>query len=106
MAKELNLESFKSEVIEKKNAALVDFWATWCPPCRVIGPIVENLSKKYEGKVLVTKVNVDDNQALAGEYNVMNIPTLLFFKDGQIVHKHVGATTEDDLENQIKQHLL
>jgi len=106
MAKEMNRESFNSEVVEKKLPAVVDFWATWCPPCRVIGPIVENLSKKYEGKVLICKVNVDENQDLAGEFSVMNIPTLLFFKDGKMIHKHVGATTEDDLENQIKQHLV
>ncbi len=106
MAKELNETSFKSEVLQGAGPALVDFWAPWCGPCRIMGPIVDNLSKKYEGKVLIAKVNVDENQALAGQYNIMSIPSLLFIKGGKVVHTHLGATTEADLETQIKQYLL
>lgn len=106
MAKELNETTFKQEVIEAAGAAMVDFWAPWCGPCRIMGPIVENLAKKYEGKIRIAKVNVDENQGLAGEYNIMSIPSILFFKGGKVVHTHLGATTEAELENQIKQHLL
>ena len=106
MTTELNQNAFKTEVLESKGSALVDFWAPWCGPCRVMGPIVDNLSKKYEGKVKIAKVNVDENQDLAGQFNIMSIPSILFFKGGKVVHTHMGATTEVDLENQIKQHLL
>ncbi|RCK80145.1 MAG: Thioredoxin [Candidatus Ozemobacter sibiricus] len=106
MAKELNETTFKSEVLQNPGPALVDFWAPWCGPCRIMGPIVDNLAKKYEGKVLIAKVNVDENQNLAGQYNIMSIPSLLFIKGGKVVHTHLGATTEADLETQIKQYLL
>jgi len=106
MAKELNEASFKSEVLEFSGTAVVDFWAPWCGPCRVMGPIIDSLSKKYEGKVKIAKINVDENQELAGQYNIMSIPSVLFFKGGKVVHTHLGATTEADMENQIKQHLL
>ncbi len=106
MAKELNEATFKSTVVDNKEAAMIDFWAPWCGPCRVMGPIVDQLAKKYEGKVVIAKVNVDDNQNLAGQFNIMSIPTVLFFKGGKVVHTHVGSTTEADLEAQIKQHLL
>ncbi len=106
MTTELNKESFKTDVLESKGSALVDFWAPWCGPCRVMGPIVDNLSTKYAGKVKIAKVNVDENQELAGQFNIMSIPSILFFKAGKVVHTHLGATTEADLENQIKQHLL
>ncbi|HNV71257.1 MAG TPA: thioredoxin [Candidatus Ozemobacteraceae bacterium] len=106
MAKELNETMFKAEVVDAKAAAMIDFWAPWCGPCRVMGPLVDNLSKKYDGKLVVAKVNVDDNQNLAGQFNIMSIPTILFFKGGKVVHTHVGSTTEADLENLLKQHLL
>lgn len=106
MSKEMNEATFKAEVIDAKAVAMIDFWAPWCGPCRVMGPLVDNLSKKYEGKIVVAKVNVDENQNLAGQFNVMSIPTILFFKDGKVVHTHVGSTTEADLNNKIQQHLL
>ncbi len=106
MAQELNENTFKTEVQSNPGAALVDFWAPWCGPCRIMGPIIDNLSKKYDGKVKIAKINVDENQGLAGQYNIMSIPTMLFFKAGKVVHTHTGATTEADLENQIKTHLL
>jgi len=106
MSKEFNEAQFKTEVLEYSGSALIDFWAPWCGPCRQMGPIVENLAKKYDGKVKIAKVNVDDNQAIAGQFNIMSIPTILFFKGGKVVHSHLGSTTEADLENLIKQHLL
>lgn len=106
MAKELNQTSFTNEVLKNNVVALIDFWAPWCGPCRMMGPIIENLARKYDGKVLVAKVNVDEEQELAAKYNIMSIPSLLFFKNGNLVHTHIGATTETDLENQIKKYLL
>mgnify|MGYP001580448203 FL=1 len=106
MSLELNENIFKAEVLDFKGSVLIDFWAPWCGPCRVMGPIVDTLSKKFEGKVKVAKINVDDNQNLAGQFNVMSIPTILMFKEGKVVHTHVCSTTEADLENQIKQHLV
>jgi len=106
MAKEMNEGTFKSEVLEGKGPAVIDFWAPWCGPCRIMGPIIESLAKKYEGKVNIAKVNVDDNQKLAGDYSVMSIPSILFFKNGKVIHTHMGATTEVDLDKQISKHLL
>jgi len=106
MAKELNESCFKQEVLESSGSVMVGVWARWCGAGRIMGPSVENLSKKYDGKVKIAKVNVDENQNLAGEFNVMSIPSILFFKDGKVVHTHLGATTEVDLEAQLKQHLL
>jgi len=106
MSNELNETTFKSEVLEYSGSALIDFWAPWCGPCRIMGPILDNLAKKYDGKMRIAKVNVDENQNLATQFNVMSIPTILFFKAGIVLHAHLGATTEVDLENQIKQHLL
>ncbi|MFZ2960827.1 MAG: thioredoxin [Candidatus Ozemobacteraceae bacterium] len=106
MSNELNEANFKSEVLEYTGSVLIDFWAPWCGPCRIMGPVLDNLAKKYDGKIKIAKVNVDENQNLATQFNVMSIPTILFFKAGKVVHSHLGATTEVDLESQVKQHLL
>lgn len=106
MAKELSQSAFDAEVTNFSGSVLIDFWAPWCGPCRVMGPIVDKLAEKYEGKVKIAKVNVDDNQDLAVKFNVMSIPSILFFKAGKLVHAHTGSTSETELENQIKQHLL
>jgi len=106
MAKELSSGNFAAEVLDHKGPALVDFWAPWCGPCRLMGPIVDNLAKKFDGTVKIAKVNVDDCQDLAQKYNVMSIPTLVFFKNGQVVNTHLGSTTEADLEKKIREHLL
>ena len=106
MAKEFNQNNFSEEILEYDGAVLVDFWAPWCGPCRIMGPIVDAIAEKLEGKVKVGKVNVDDNQELAGKYKVMSIPSLVFFKKGEVVHTHLGATTEADLEAKINEHLL
>ena len=80
------------EIINSGKPVVIDFWAEWCGPCRMVGPIVEELAKEYEGKVIVGKMDVDENVETPQEYGIRNIPTILFFKDGQVVDKQVGAT--------------
>lgn len=106
MALEVNNTNFQAEIADYKGAALVDFWAPWCGPCRMMGPIIDNLAVKLAGKVKITKLNVDDSPDLAAKFNVSTIPTLIFFKNGQPVHTLIGVTPEAELENQIKSKLL
>ena len=84
-------ESEFNEKIPAAHIAMVDFWATWCGPCKMLAPVIEQLGDKYEGKVLVGKVDVDENQALAAKYGVMSIPTVIFFQNGQEVDRKVGV---------------
>jgi thioredoxin 1 len=84
---------------------LVDFWAVWCGPCRLIAPIVEELARQYEGKLKVYKVDVDQEQSLAMQYGIMSIPTLLLFKNGQVVEQIVGALPKSAIEQRIAKHL-
>ena len=88
-----NFESLKNG----EQPLVVDFWATWCGPCRAIAPFVAELAEEYDGKIVVGKCDVEENDDVAAEYRVRNIPTLLFFKGGELVGKHVGAITEGDL---------
>ncbi len=90
-------ESFQTEVLNKKGIALVDFWATWCGPCRMLGPVIDELANELEGSVLVGKVNVDEEEALARQYQVMSIPTLYIFKDGEPVSRIVGAVPKEKI---------
>ena len=90
------------ELLHGDKPLVVDFWAEWCGPCKMISPIVEELASEYEGRIVVGKVNIDDNEDLAVEYNIRSIPTILFFKDGELVNKHVGATSKSVLEDKIK----
>ena len=90
-----------SEVVAEAGSkpVVIDFWAEWCGPCRMIGPFVEELAKKYEGKLVVTKCNVDENSDLPMKFGIRNIPTLIFIKDGEVVGRSVGASTKADLDD-------
>jgi thioredoxin 1 len=96
-------QDFESEVLKSDLPVLVDFWAEWCGPCRMVGPIVDEISEEFEGKLKVVKVNVDEAQDLAGNYQVMSIPTLLIFKAGELVEQIVGAVSKDVLSEKINQ---
>ena len=95
--KEYSANDFKTEVVESDTPVLVDFWAEWCGPCKVIAPVVEELAKDYEGKVKFGKVNVDDHNMVASEYGVRSIPTLLIFKNGAVVNQIVGAVPKEKI---------
>jgi thioredoxin 1 len=89
--------AFENEVLQSKTPVLVDFWAPWCGPCKMIGPIVEGLAEEYGGKVKVVKVNVDNNQDLAARYNIRGIPTVMIFNGGQLAKSFVGLRSKEDL---------
>ena len=93
---------FKKEVLESQQPVLVDFWATWCAPCRAIAPAVEELATQYKGRVKVAKMNIDDNQDTPQQFGVRSIPTLLVFKGGKVVEQIVGAVPKSKLEDAIK----
>lgn len=93
---------FKREVLESETPVLVDFWATWCAPCRVIAPVVDELATLYKGKVKVAKVNIDDNQDTPQQYGIRSIPTLLVFKGGKVVDQIVGAVPRAKLEDALR----
>ena len=93
----LTRENFEEEVLRGDLPVLVDFWATWCGPCRMLAPTVETIASEYDGKVTVVKCNVDDCEDVAAEYGIRNIPTLLFFKGGQVVDKLVGNVPKSEI---------
>ncbi|MCU0387202.1 MAG: thioredoxin [Chitinophagaceae bacterium] len=105
MALEFTDANFKSEVIDSDKLTVVDFWAEWCGPCRAIGPIIEELGKEYEGRVNVGKVNVDHNSEVSINYGITSIPAILFFKNGEVVDKLVGAQPKGNFVKKIEQHL-
>ncbi len=102
MEHSFNEANFKSEVLESKTPVLVDFYADWCGPCKMMGPVVSQVAEKYDGKLKVGKINVDDNPNLAQEYGVMSIPNFKIFKDGKEVLNIVGAVGKPALEQQIE----
>ena len=102
-ALELTKENFQSEVIDADVPALVDFWATWCGPCRAIAPVGEELATQYDGKLKVGKVDVDAQQQLAAEFDIRSIPTLLLFKDGKMAEQIVGAVPKKQLEDKVQE---
>ncbi len=102
---QLSDDTFENDVLKSTVPVLVDFWASWCAPCKAIGPVVEGLATEYEGKVKVGKLNVDENPGTPSQYGVRGIPTLILFKDGKIVDQVVGAVPKTQLEGLIKKAL-
>jgi thioredoxin 1 len=101
----LNESNFKKEVLEAKSLVVVDFWAGWCGPCKMIAPIVEELSNEYAHKVKIAKVDIDDNSDIATQYGIMSIPTVMFFKNGKAVAQTVGAVSKAELKRKIEENL-
>lgn len=97
----LSGNNFELEVLNSDVPVLVDFWATWCGPCRMIAPIIDQLAEEYEGRIKVAKVDVDENRDLAQRYGVMSIPTIIIFKNGEVVNQVVGARPKVELEKMI-----
>lgn len=100
-----NDANFKKEVLESELPVMVDFWATWCSPCKLIGPIVEEFAKEYAGKIKIGKVNVEDSPKVSSQYGVMSIPTLMFFKKGKVMDQVVGALKRQELKKKIEENL-
>ena len=105
MALEITDKNFKEVVLDSDKAVLVDFWAPWCGPCRMIAPIVDELHTELKGKAVIGKVNVDDNSESSANFGVRNIPTLLIFKNGEVVDKLVGAVPKSEILNKLKSHM-
>ena len=95
-------DSFEEEIIKSDLPAMVDFWAEWCGPCKMVGPVVEELAQEYKGKVKVAKLNVDENRQTPAKYGIRNIPTLLFFKGGQLAQTIIGAHPKTAINEELK----
>jgi thioredoxin 1 len=105
MAVEFTADNFEELALKSDKPVLIDFWAEWCGPCRMVGPIVEEISKEYEGKAIIGKVNVDEHQEISMKYGIRNIPTILFMKNGEIVDKSVGAVPKNVLTDKLNAHM-
>jgi thioredoxin 1 len=97
--------SFEKAVLQSTIPVIVDFWAPWCTPCKMVAPVLDKLAKEYDGKLLIAKVNTDDNPEWAGKYGVQGIPTMLFVANGKIVHRQVGALPEGLIRDAVGQFL-
>jgi thioredoxin 1 len=102
---EVGDQDFETVVLNSPVPVLVDFWAAWCAPCRMLAPVVEAIAEKYEGKAKILKLNVDENTLTSGKYNIKGIPTLLLFKDGVVKEQIVGNTTKGTISKMIDNHL-
>ena len=105
MALEITDQSFQEQVLNSDKPVLVDFWAAWCGPCRMLGPIVEEIANDFEGKAIVGKVDVDNNQQISMDYGIRNIPTVLIFKNGVVVDKLVGVSPKEVIAEKLQAHL-
>lgn len=105
MALEFTDGTFKESVLQSDKPVLVDFWASWCGPCRMLSPVIEQLHNEFEGKALIGKVNVDNNQQVSAEYGIRSIPTVLIFKNGEVVDKIVGVSPKEIYIEKINAHL-
>lgn len=103
--KELTKDNFEQEVLRSSTPVIVDFWATWCMPCRMVAPIVQEMAGIYKGRCKVTKLNIDDAMDIATRFGVMNIPTIIFFKDGKEFTRVVGVTSKDNVATKIDEML-
>ena len=105
MALEITDSSFQEMVLQSDKPVLVDFWAVWCGPCRMLGPIIEEVAADFEGKAVVGKVDVDNNQQVSAEYGIRNIPTVLIFKNGEVVDKIVGVAPKETIAAKLNAHM-
>lgn len=103
--KTITNDNFDSVVAQSNGYVLVDFWAPWCGPCRIVGPVIDELAEDYDGQITVGKVNVDECEALATKFQIMNIPTVALFKNGEVVDKLIGSNPKDRFEEMLDSHL-
>ncbi len=103
MTIELNDSNFDEIVLKSQKPVMIDFWAEWCGPCRLVGPIVSEMAKEYKEKAVIGKVDVDSNPGISAKYGIRSIPTILFFKNGEIVNKQVGAVPKSNLVNKLEE---